>query len=187
MGELPVRLPISHRVCCGQLFHHSGGDEEAQEGKGHVQFFFLKSSQISWPTEAHIQLNGCLRRLKIISFPPTADPRLLQCCRGHGLWWVFPRQRNWPGFSPRQHPKHREEHPVSKLYRLRTHRRHQATAQAPFKTKHELHNEQQLHDRLIFQSLISPGLPALQHHLLEYVCIVHWLFSIENKQTKKTI
>lgn len=36
MGELPVCLSVSHRVRCGQLFHHSGGDEEAEESKGQV-------------------------------------------------------------------------------------------------------------------------------------------------------
>lgn len=36
MGELPVCLSVSHRVCCGQLFHHSGGDEEAEESKGQL-------------------------------------------------------------------------------------------------------------------------------------------------------
>lgn len=144
MGELPVCLSVSHRVRCGQLFHHSGGDEEAEESK---------------------------------------DTHLLQCCWGYGLWWVFPRQWNWPGLPPRQHPKYRKEHPVSKLDCLRTHRRHQATSQAPFKTKPQLHHDQQLHDRLILQGIIPAGLPALQHHLLEHVCIAHWISSRKNKRT----
>ncbi|XP_061559050.1 gamma-aminobutyric acid receptor subunit rho-3a isoform X3 [Phycodurus eques] len=32
VGQLPVRLSVRHRVRGRQLFHHSGGNEEAQEG-----------------------------------------------------------------------------------------------------------------------------------------------------------
>lgn len=40
VGKLPFCLPVCHRVRCCQLFHHSGGDEEAQEGKGHSHSVF---------------------------------------------------------------------------------------------------------------------------------------------------
>lgn len=34
VGKLPVCLPVCHWIRCCQLFHHSGGDEEAETGKG---------------------------------------------------------------------------------------------------------------------------------------------------------
>lgn len=40
MGKLPLCLSVCHRVCRCQLFHHSGGDEEAQEGEGHSYSLF---------------------------------------------------------------------------------------------------------------------------------------------------
>lgn len=111
------------------------------------------------------------------SFPPSvaADPRVLWCHPGYGIRRLLPRQWNRLDVFPRgrQHPKHREEHPGSKLYCLCTHGGHQTPPQASCKTKPQLYNEQQLHDWLLLQSHISHGLPALQHHLLEYVCITH--------------
>lgn len=71
-----------------------------------------------------------------------ADPHL-QRHPGYGVWRLFPWQWHWPDFFSRglQHTKYREEHPVTKLYRICTHRGHQATPQAPFKTKPQLYNE----------------------------------------------
>lgn len=40
VGKLPVCLPVCHWVRCCQLFHHSGGDEEVQEGKGYSSLDF---------------------------------------------------------------------------------------------------------------------------------------------------
>lgn len=108
-----------------------------------------------------------------------ADPQLIQPHRGDGVRWLLPWQWNRPDTFSRglQHPEHGEEHPDPKLDRLGTHRGHQAAQEAPFKMESQLHNEQQLHDRLLLQSPVSTGLPALQHHLLESVHVAPELCS----------
>lgn len=165
VGKLPVCLPVRHWVRCSQLFHHGGGDEEAQKGEGFQRLGFRGLE--------------CLFKFHVtcLTSPPSlaADPQLIQRRWGYGFWWLLPWQWNWPDFfsGGLQHPKHREEHPGPKLHCVCTHRRHQATQGAPFKTKPQLHNEQQLHDRLLLQNFISAGLPALQHHLLELVFVAY--------------
>lgn len=60
VGELPVCLPVRHRVRCSQLFHHGGGDEEAESGEGGP----LSSSELSQATSTE-HLNQ----------PPSPSPR----------------------------------------------------------------------------------------------------------------
>lgn len=42
VDQLPVCLPVCHRICSCELLHHSGGDEEDEEGEGqHIQQTWL--------------------------------------------------------------------------------------------------------------------------------------------------
>ncbi len=34
VDQLPVCLPLCDRICSRELLHHSGGDEEDEEGEG---------------------------------------------------------------------------------------------------------------------------------------------------------
>lgn len=46
VGELPVCLPVRHWVRRRQLFHHSGGDEEAETGQGRSLSECLLESEV---------------------------------------------------------------------------------------------------------------------------------------------
>lgn len=165
VGELPLCLPVRHWVRCCQLFHHSGGDEEAETGKGcSMSECLLESELKNYP----IRVSNSL-------FWPLPDSKLLQRHRGHGVRWLLPRHWYRPDILSRgrQHPKHRAEHSGPKFNGVSAYRRHTTAQEAPVKATRQLHNEQQLHDRLLFPDYISTGLPALQHYLLEFVCMKH--------------
>lgn len=36
VDQLPVCLPVCDRICSRELLHHSGGDEEDEEGEGEL-------------------------------------------------------------------------------------------------------------------------------------------------------
>ncbi|XP_056911337.1 gamma-aminobutyric acid receptor subunit rho-3a isoform X2 [Takifugu flavidus] len=150
----------------------------------HIFFFML---QTYFPTMLMVMLSWVSFWIDRRAVPArvSLDSQLLQCHRGHGVRWLLPRHRYRPDVFTRgrQHPKHRAEHSGPKLYRVGAHRGHKAAQEEPAKATPQLHNEQQLHDRLLFQGHISDGIPALQHYLLELVCVTLQLCSISTTKT----
>lgn len=155
VGELPVCLLVRHWVRRCQLFHHRGGDEEAETGKG--------CSMSECVLEFEVKINNPITVSNYLRAPFAPDSQLLQRHGGHGVRRLLPRHWYRPDvFSGgRQHSKHGAEHSGPKLYGVCAHRRHKAAQEEPAKATPQLHNEQQLHDRLLFQGHISGGLPAL--------------------------
>jgi len=78
VGKLLVCLPVCHRVCRRQLFHHGGGDEEAQEGKGHSHsiflFLFCQENNLEW--DNNFQANSLLFCLLCRTPTPSMPARL---------------------------------------------------------------------------------------------------------------